>query len=84
MRIQSLILVAVGGLALGACTKAEEPAVAAAPPPPPGAVAPSMAADPDGDGIVGGYYTADGIYNPNAPPPPPPPPPAPSRLGERG
>ncbi|MEG8038433.1 hypothetical protein QP166_03395 [Sphingomonas sp. LR60] len=52
--------------------------------PPPGAVAGSHAADRDGDGIVDGYYTSDGIYHPYAPPAPPPPPPAPTRRGERG
>lgn len=84
MRIRSMILAAAGVLALGACTKAEEPEVAAAPPPPPGAVAGSVAADRDGDGIVDGYYTADGIYHPNVAPAPPPPPPPPSAQGERG
>lgn len=84
MHIRSLVLATLGGLALCACTKTEEPAVAAAPPPPPGAVAGSTAADRDGDGIVDGYYTADGIYHPNVAPAPPPPPPAPTYQGERG
>jgi hypothetical protein len=79
---QSLALVAVGGLALGACASKQQVAVAA--PPPPGAVAGSIAADRNGDGIVDGYYTADGIYHPNAVPAPPPPPPLPTRKGERG
>src|SRR3546814_13656664 len=78
MHSRSLVLATLGGLALCACTKTEEPAVAAAPPPPPGAVAGSTAADRDGDGIVDGYYTADGIYHPNVAPTPPPPPPAPT------
>ena len=82
MRFQPLLLGALGALALSACSQQEE--VAAAPPPPPGAVPGSVAADRDGDGIIDGYYTADGIYHPNYTPPPPPPPPAPSRLGERG
>ena len=43
-----------------------------------------VVADRDGDGIVDGYYTSDGIYHPYAPPAPPPPPPAPTRRGERG
>lgn len=77
-----IVLAAVSGLALAACKK-EEPIVAA-PPPPPGSVAGSTAADRDGDGVIDGYYTADGIYHPNYTPPPPPPPPAPSRTGERG
>lgn len=83
MKLRSMILATVGGLTLVGCAK-NEPEVAAAPPPPQGAVVGSTAADRDGDGIVDGYYTADGIYHPNALPPPPPPPPAPSRVGERG
>src|SRR3546814_14191451 len=72
----------MGAIVLTACAKQEE--VAAVPPPPPGAVAGSIAADRDGDGIVDGYYTADGMYHANAVPmPPPPPPPAPSGVGER-
>jgi hypothetical protein len=43
----------------------------------------SVAADRDGDGVIDGYYTSDGIYHPNYTPPPPPPPP-PSRTGEKG
>lgn len=73
---------------LAACSQPEElpPAAAAPPPPPPppGAVAGSVAADRDGDGIIDGYYTADGIYHPNVAPSPPPPPPAPTTMGERG
>jgi hypothetical protein len=83
MRFQPILLGALGALALSACSQQEEIA-AAPPPPPPGAVPGSVAADRDGDGIIDGYYTADGIYHPNYAPPPPPPPPAPSRLGERG
>lgn len=83
MRIRYMILTAAGGLTLGACAKT--PPVATVPPPPPGAVAGSTAADRDGDGIVDGYYTSDGIYHPLAPPaPPPPPPPPPTRRGENG
>lgn len=82
MRFQSMVLTSVGALALTACANKEE--VVAAPPPPPGSVAGSTAADRDGDGIVDGYYSADGIYHANAAPMPPPPPPAPTRLGERG
>jgi hypothetical protein len=52
------------------------------PPPPPGAVPGSTAADRDGDGIIDGYYTSDGIYHPNAPAYTPPP--MPTRKGERG
>jgi hypothetical protein len=84
MRIRYILLAGMGALTLAACSKNEEEVAMAAPPPPPGAVAGSTAADRDGDGIVDGYYTADGIYHPNAPLMPPPPPPAPTRLGERG
>lgn len=82
MRLQSIMLAGLGTLALAACTQKEE--VAATPPPPPGAVAGSVAADRDGDGIVDGYYTADGIYHPNAVPAAPPPPAPAGRRGERG
>jgi hypothetical protein len=82
MRFRSLILAGLGVLTLSACAKQQE--VAALPPPPPGAVAGSTAADRDGDGIIDGYYSADGIYHANYVPPPPPPPPEPTRLGERG
>jgi hypothetical protein len=81
MRFQFIVMAGLGALALAACSKQEK--VAVAPPPPPGAVAGSTAADRDGDGIVDGYYTADGIYHANAVPSAPPPP-APTRMGERG
>lgn len=81
MRFRSIMLAGIGALALTACAKEEH--VAAAPPPPPGAVPGSTAADRDGDGIIDGYYSADGIYHPNAVPQLPPPPP-PTRTGERG
>jgi len=84
MRIQPLMLGALGALALSACSQQEEIAAAPPPPPPPGAVPGSIAADRDGDGIIDGYYTADGVYHPNYMPPPPPPPPAPTQVGERG
>lgn len=86
MRNGLTALLLAGALALGACTSTRETEVAAAPPPPPppGAIAGSVAADRDGDGIVDGYYTSDGIYHANLPPPPPPPPPAPTPTGERG
>ena len=84
MRIRYVVLAGLGALALSACAKKEEEVAMAPPPPPPGAVAGSTAADRDGDGIVDGYYTADGIYHPNAPLAPPPAPPAPTRRGERG
>lgn len=81
MKFQSIALLGLIPLAMTACAKTEE--AVAPPPPPPGSVAGSTAADRDGDGIVDGYYTADGIYHPYAPPAPPPPP-APSPRGERG
>jgi hypothetical protein len=84
MRVKTIILVGVGAVSLAACAHKEEE-VAAMPPPPPGAVAGSVAADRDGDGIVDGYYTADGVYHANAVPmPAAPPPPPPSSMGERG
>lgn len=87
MKIRTLMLVTIGGLSLVACAPKPEPAPPPPPPPPPppGAVLGSVAADRDGDGIIDGYYTSDGIYHPNyVPPPPPPPPPAPTPRGERG
>lgn len=81
MRFTPLILTGAAALLMSACSNKEE--VAAAPPPPPGAVSGSVAADRDGDGIIDGYYTADGIYHPNMQPAPPPPPTT-TRLGERG
>lgn len=79
-----LLLAGLGALALSACVKNEEYVETAPPPLPPGAMAGTTAADRDGDGIIDGYYSADGVYHPNYTPPPPPPPPAPSRTGERG
>jgi hypothetical protein len=84
MRVKTIILVGAGAVSLAACAHKEEE-MAAMPPPPPGAVAGSVAADRDGDGIVDGYYTADGVYHANAMPmPAAPPPPPPSSMGERG
>lgn len=82
MRIQTILLAGLGGLSLAACATQDEVAVAP-PPPPPGSVAGSTAADRDGDGIVDGYYTADGIYHPYAAPVYAAPP-VPTRQGERG
>lgn len=83
MRIKTIMLAGLGVVTLSACAQKKEE-IAAAPPPPPGAVAGSVAADRDGDGIIDGYYSADGIYHPNAAPPMPQRPPAPTRAGERG
>jgi len=84
MRIGYIAIAMSGALALGACASREaKVAESAPPPPPPGAVAGSVAADRDGDGIIDGYYSADGIYHPNAAPAPLAPPP-PVRTGERG
>ncbi|RVQ64869.1 hypothetical protein EKN06_14845 [Croceicoccus ponticola] len=83
MKISTMALIGLGSIALTACAT-QEPAPPPPPPPPPGAVDGSVAADRDGDGIIDGYYSADGIYHPNYVPPPPPPPPAPSPIGERG
>lgn len=82
MKTRYLILATAGGIALAGCAAKETPPPP--PPPPPGAVAGSVAADRDGDGVIDGYYTSDGVYHPNYVPPPPPPPPPPSTTGERG
>jgi hypothetical protein len=85
MYIQAITLATLACMALAACAKKEEPIAAAPPPLPQGAVVGSLAADRDGDGMVDGYYTSDGIYHPNALPPAPPAPlPMPTRKGERG
>ena len=84
MRRTNIVLAAVGAIILAGCATEEPPAPPPPPPLPPGAVAGSVAADRDGDGIIDGYYTADGVYHPNYVPPPPPPPPPPSSTGERG
>lgn len=80
MRIKLIIFATSAALALSACAK-EDRSIASAPPP--GAVAGSVAADRDGDGIIDGYYSADGIYHANYIPPPPPPPVV-TRYGEKG
>lgn len=81
MRIRNVLLAGLGAMTLAACAEQTPPPPA---PLPPGSVAGSTAADRDGDGIVDGYYSPDGIYHPYAPPAPPPPPPAPTRYGEKG
>ncbi|RJF85888.1 hypothetical protein D3876_18715 [Sphingomonas cavernae] len=87
MKSKYLAVLLVGTMALGACTTPEEAPPAPPPPVGVGAIAGTVAADRDGDGVVDGYYTSDGVYHavqgPPCPPPPPPPPP-PSPSGERG
>lgn len=83
MRNQMLLMAGATALLLSACAKNDEVAYAPPPPAPAGAVPGSVAADRDGDGIIDGYYTSDGVYHPNAVYAPPPPPP-PTRVGEKG
>lgn len=86
MRVLGITLLLASSVGLSACANTEDVAVAPAPPVGPGAIIGTVAADRNGDGIVDGYYTRDGVYvayqAPPCPLPPPPPPPAPS--GERG
>lgn len=84
MRFTPLIVTGAAALLLTACSNNKD--VAYAPPPPTqvGAVPGSVAADRDGDGIIDGYYTSDGVYHPNQPAYAPPPPPPPTRVGEKG
>lgn len=87
MRTFAVILAATAALATGACAKKAEQVSAAPPPVPQGGVPGSIAADRDGDGIIDGYYSADGIYHPNVAPAPVPatmPAVMTSRRGERG
>src|SRR3546814_15823766 len=83
MRLRTIMLAGMGAIVLTACAKQAE--VAAVPPPPPGAVAGSIATDPDGDGIGDGYYNADRLYHTNSVPiPASSPPPRPTRVGAQG
>jgi hypothetical protein len=74
MKVRTLALLTAGPLALGACSgKGHTPAT----PPPttgPGAIAGTVAADRNGDGVIDGYYTSDGAYHAFQAPPCPPPP----------
>ncbi|HKT76899.1 MAG TPA: hypothetical protein VJQ78_09210 [Sphingobium sp.] len=86
MNIRLLALLGGTALALSACSTTRDEPIAPAPPVGPGAIAGTVAADRNGDGIVDGYYSPDGMYHEimGPPCPPPPPPPPPSRRGERG
>ena len=86
MNIRLLALLGVTALSLSACASTRDEPIAPAPPVGPGAIAGTVAADRNGDGIVDGYYSSDGMYHEimGPPCPPPPPPPPPSRRGERG
>lgn len=83
----TLALLIAGTALLGACDTYRDEPLGPPPPPPlgPGAIYGTIAADRNGDGIVDGWYSAEGVYHefigPPCPPPPPPPPP---RAGERG
>ena len=85
MRGRHLALMLAGTTLLGGCTTVKNRMVATAAPVRVGAVAGTVAADRNGDGIVDGYYSSDGIYSAfQVPPCPVPPPPPPPRRGERG
>lgn len=84
MRGSYLAVLVAGTAALAACAR-DDVAVAPAAPVGVGAIAGTVAADRNGDGIVDGYYTSDGIYSAfQAPPCPEPAPLPPRRSGERG
>src|SRR3546814_8926635 len=76
MKSRYLALIITGTMLLGACATSGDEEVAPAAPVGAGAIVGTVAADRDGDGLVDGYYTSDGIYHAfQAPPCPPPPPP---------
>lgn len=97
MKLHYWAAAALGAVLLSGCETTDKYYDAPPPPPPPpanygppigpGAIAGTVAADRNGDGVVDGYYTADGRYHAidrgNCPPPPPPPP-RPTPRGERG
>src|SRR3546814_8444203 len=84
MKSRYLALIITGTMLLGACATSGDEEVAPAAPVGAGAIVGTVAADRDGDGMVDGYYTSDGIYHAfQAPPCPPPPPPPPSPSRER-
>lgn len=87
MKRVMLAAVLAGTVALGACANYDDEVIETPPPVGVGAIAGTVAADRDGDGVIDGYYTSDGMYHAfQAPPcpPPPPPPPCPNPAGERG
>ena len=90
MHARTLAVLITGATLLGACTTTEERTTTVTTPAPlgVGAIVGTMAADRNGDGVVDGYYTTDGVYHPfvvAAPPPCPDPAPMPPRpAGERG
>ena len=87
MKGASITALLLGTAVLAGCANTRNDVIAPAPPVGPGALAGTVAADRNGDGIVDGYYSSDGIYVPFQAPPcptPPPPPPPPTPRGERG
>jgi hypothetical protein len=89
MHARTFAALLTGTVLLGACASTEERTTVTVPGPlGPGAIVGTQAADRNGDGIVDGYYSADGVYHQHiAPPPPPCPEPAPMPprpSGERG
>ena len=90
MSIRTLAILLTGATLLGACSTTTEERTTVITPAPlgVGAIVGTMAADRNGDGLVDGYYTPDGVYHGFIAPPPPPcpePMPMPPRpSGERG
>src|SRR3546814_4493241 len=82
MKSRYLALIITGTMLLGACATSGDEEVAPAAPVGAGAIVGTVAADRDGDGMVDGYYTYDGIYHALQTPPCPPPPPPPPRSEE--
>src|SRR3546814_2899913 len=82
MKSRYLALIITGTMLLGACATSGDEEVAPAAPVGAGAIVGTVAADRDGDGMVDGYYTSDGIYHAFQAPPCPPPPPPPPRSEE--
>lgn len=88
MKLKIVVAAALCATGLAGCQSYdsyEDDVVVAQPPLGPGAIAGTVAADRDGDGVVDGYYR-DGYYYPFEAPPCPEPDPvyAPAPSGERG